>query len=163
MSAATQRARQRIANAEPAPPILVGGASPGEADRRGGMARWGLMLVWFMRIVGCLWFALGLFYWTWILEPGAGAPSASAFLALPLARQAAVVFFAVMDFVAAIGLWLIAPWGGVVWLFTALTEIVLAAALPQIGVVHATALGVNGLLIAIYFLLNILAAREMAE
>jgi hypothetical protein len=50
-----------------------------------------------------------------------------------------------------------------VWLFTALTEIVLAAALPQIDIVHAAALGVNGLLIAIYFLLNILAAREIAN
>lgn len=164
MSGTTQRARQRIANAEPTPPILIGGAptaagGAGAALERGA-ARWGLMLIWFMRIVGCIWFTLGLFYWMWILEPGEGAPFASAFLMLPLGRQAAVVFFAVMDFVAAIGLWLIAPWGGVVWLFTALTEVVLAAALPHIGVVHAAALGLNGLLIVIYFALNILAARE---
>lgn len=160
MTAQTQRAKQRIANAEPTPPILVGGAAQGEPGPSQGGARWGLMLVWFMRIVGLIWFTLGLFYWMWILEPGEGAPSASAFLALPLARQAALVFFAVMDFVAAIGLWLIAPWGGVVWLFTALTEVVLAAALPHIGVVHAAALGVNGVLIASYFVLNIMAARE---
>ena len=32
---------------------------------------------------------------------------------------AATIFFAVLDLVAAVGLWLVAPWGGVVWLLTA--------------------------------------------
>ncbi|MBL8589449.1 MAG: hypothetical protein JNK46_13030 [Methylobacteriaceae bacterium] len=160
MNAQPQKARQRIAEPQPAPPILIGATGPVEAG--GGAARWGLMLVWFMRIVALLWFALGLFYWVWILEPGPGA-SGSAFLTLPLARQGAIVFFAVMDFVAAIGLWLAAPWGGVVWLFTALTEIVLAALAPELSLGHATALGVNGALIVIYFLLNIFAAREQAN
>lgn len=158
MSAQTQRARQRIAEPQPTPPISLAGPAQGEGAANGG--RWGLRLIWFMRVVALLWLALGLFYWVWILEPGQGSPAASAFLALPLSRQAAVLFFAVMDFVAAIGLWLAAPWGGVVWLFTALTEVVIAVALPGLGATHAAALVVNGALIAVYFALNLLAARE---
>lgn len=157
MSSQPQKARQRIAEPQPTPPILIGASGPLESGGQG--TRWGLMLVWFMRIVALLWFALGLFYWLWILEPGPGA-AGSAFLALPLARQGSIVFFAVLDFVAAIGLWLSTPWGGVVWLFTALTEIVLASVLPELSLGHATALGVNGALIVVYFLLNIFAARE---
>ena len=35
---------------------------------------------------------------------------------LPRALQGAIVFFAAVDLLAAVGLWLAAPWGGVLWL-----------------------------------------------
>jgi hypothetical protein len=46
---------------------------------------------------------------------------------LPPLRIAAVIYFAVFDLVAAVGA---TPWGGVIWLFGALTQIFVAIALP---------------------------------
>jgi hypothetical protein len=147
----------RLPEPEALAPIAIG-AVAGRTSGQG--TRWGLMLVWFMRVVALLWIALGLYYWSWILEPGKAGVSSSAFLELPLARQGAVVFFAVLDFIAAVGLWLLTPWGGIVWLFTALVEIVLSTVLPQLGVGHAAALALNGALILMFFGLNIMAARD---
>jgi hypothetical protein len=158
MSAAAQKPRQRLPEPEAMAPITIGAVTGKGGGGEG--ARWGLLLVWFMRVVALTWIALGLYYWSWIMETGTGGPSASAFLQLPIARQGAILFFAVFDFVAAIGLWLLTPWGGIVWLFTALVEIVLSTVLPQLGVGHAAALVVNGALIVMFFGLNIMASRE---
>ena len=40
--------------------------------------------------------------------------------------QATTIFFAVIDLVAAIGLWLTAAWGGVVWLIAAGSQLMLS-------------------------------------
>ena len=45
-------------------------------------------------------------------------------MALPL--QATIVFFACFDLLAAVGLWLAAPWGGAIWLLCAVVEVGLA-------------------------------------
>ncbi|QLP97587.1 MAG: hypothetical protein HZY79_09565 [Rhodoblastus sp.] len=126
------------------------GARP-DADEEG--RRWGRALVWFMRLTALAWIGLGLHYWGQILGPGEGGPTSSGFLEMTLARQTGVVFFATLDFIAAIGLWLIAPWGGVVWLFTALSEIVAAAVLPQLklGLGPTVSLGLNTALVAVFF------------
>lgn len=148
--------RRRLVETEPAPAIALSVPARGEQG-----ARWGVMLIWFMRVVAVIWLALGLVYWLLILDPAAlGAP---AFETSRLARQGAVVFFAVLNCVAAIGLWLAAPWGGVVWLFTALSEIALAIVLPGVGFHGQAALILNGALIGIYFVLNFFAAREGQE
>ena len=118
-----------------------------------------------MRLTAVAWIGFGLFYWAQILAPGPGGPETSAFLDMPLARQTGVVFFATLDFVAAIGLWLVAPWGGVVWLFTALSEIVAAGVLPhlRLGLGPGVSLPLNAALVAAFFLLNFMAAREQDE
>ncbi len=162
MSAApSPKARLRLPEAQPLPAIVVGARPDTEADGR----RWGRALVWFMRLTALLWIGVGLHYWSQILGPGEGGPTTSGFLDMTLARQTGVVFFAALDFIAAIGLWLIAPWGGVVWLFTALSEIVAAGVLPQLklGLGPAASLGLNSALVAVFFLLNIMAAREQDE
>ena len=70
---------------------------------------------------------------------------------MPL-RGAAVIYFAVFDLVAAVGLWLATPWGGVIWLFGTLTQIFVAIALPGFFSMFWTF--VNLPLIAIYFVLT---------
>lgn len=160
-AAATPKPRTRLPETQPAPPIVFG-ARPeaGDAGRR-----WGRALVWFMRLAALLWIGFGLFYWSQILGPGASGAESSAFLDMSLPRQTGVVFFATLDLVAAIGLWLVAPWGGVVWLFTALSEIVAAGVLPQLrlGLGPSVSLGLNAALVAVFFLLNIMAAREQDD
>jgi hypothetical protein len=76
--------------------------------------------------------------------------------------QGSIVFFAAVDLLAAVGLWLAAPWGGVVWLLCAAIEVVS----PALGVRGAAtgALGValNVCLVALYFLLSWRAGQERA-
>lgn len=148
--------RQRIGDSEPTPAIMIGAnaARTGERDS----PRWGLLLIWFMRLTAVFWLMLGLYYWAVIL--GRFDLAGTAFPSLGLSRQTAVVFFATLDLIAAVGLWLTTPWGGVVWLLTALAEIALAATLTRIEGAQTLALGVNGALVGIYFVLNIFAARE---
>jgi hypothetical protein len=109
--------------------------------------RAGLHLVLFMRLLAGLWAVQGLLQWSAIL-----LPPESLFDNLPPLRGAAVIFFAVFDLVAAAGLWLATPWGGVIWLFGALTQIAAAIALP--GFFSIFWIAANLALIAIYFVLT---------
>ena len=89
-----------------------------------GHGAWGLLaqlswtdaLVWFMRTLAWVWVAKGLFNWGLVLG---ALPGYGDFTALPQALQGSIVFFAAVDLLAAVGLWLAAPWGGVLWLLCA--------------------------------------------
>ena len=74
-----------------------------------------------MRTLAWVWVGKGLFNWAIILGafPGLGDFAA---MALPL--QATIVTFACFDLLAAVGLWLAAPWGGAIWLLCAVVEAV---------------------------------------
>ena len=71
-------------------------------------AGWSDRLVLFLRVMAVCSLAKGLYHWAtvcgFIGEPGG-------FEAHPPAWQATTVFFSVIDLVAAVGLWLVAPWG----------------------------------------------------
>ena len=146
---------RRHIEVEPLPAITLGGRRDGKARS----TRWGLILIWYMRILAALWMVGGLMQWALIL--GVGTADPNAFDALPDGVQLAVAFFAVIDLLAAIGLWLTAAWGGVVWIFAAAAQIVLPILAPGVG-------GLTGLVgqalfagfIALYFLFALLAARE---
>ena len=73
-------------------------------------------LVWFMRTMACVWVAKGLFNWAVLMGLN---PSFGDFAMLPRPLQTTIVFFAGADLLAAIGMWLAAPWGGVLWLLCA--------------------------------------------
>ncbi|HLW93249.1 MAG TPA: DUF6163 family protein, partial [Roseiarcus sp.] len=100
----------------PLPPIpSVGSLTAADA----AAARWTLILVWFMRTIAVVWIFKGLFNWAIMLGVD---PSIANILTLPGPVAATICFFAVADLVAAVGLWLAAPWGGVLWLLCAATE-----------------------------------------
>src|SRR5262249_21013342 len=65
---------------------------------------WTRRLVLYLRIVAGLSLLKGLYHWAGIA--GIGDPPGAGFEANPLPWQAATVFFAVIDLVAAVGLWL---------------------------------------------------------
>src|SRR5262249_58037021 len=71
---------------------------------------WTRRLVLYLRIVAGLSLLKGLYHWVGIA--GIGAAPGTGFEANPLPWQAATVVFAVIDLVAAVGLWLAAPPGG---------------------------------------------------
>ena len=74
--------------------------------------------------------------------------------------QAATVFFSVIDLVAAVGLWLVAPWGAVVWLTSTVSLIVVHVFIPQVYGTNLLVIGLNVLAITTYLALAVLAARE---
>lgn len=120
--------------------------------------RWDTVLVWFMRLAALAWLAKGLATWADILDvvPG-GRPFASE----PLGRQAVIVYLAVIDFTAAVGMWLTAAWGGVVWLLAATSAMTLAVLTPQLLPTPTVLLVVEASIVVLYFGLSWAAAREV--
>ena len=110
----------------------------GEANRAG------LFLVVFMRLLAGLWVIQGLSQWSAIL-----LPPEPLFDKVSALRGAAVIFFATVNLVAAVGLWLATPWGGVIWLLSAIAQILAALALP--GFYSMLWIGADIVLIVIYF------------
>jgi hypothetical protein len=140
---------------EPTPAIRMVGATM--TDRPAAM-RWTLILVWFMRTMAVVWIAKGLITWTIVL----GVHHAIAdFLELPAIMRGMISFFAVADLMAAVGLWLAAPWGGVLWLICAATEVI-APTLGAGSMIGALGIVLDIVLIVVYFVLNWLAAVDRA-
>jgi hypothetical protein len=70
------------------------------------------------------------------------------------------VFFSVIDLVAAVGLWLVAPWGAVVWLTSTVTMIMVQLFFDQVYGTDVTVVAAGALAILTYLVLTVLAARE---
>ncbi len=73
---------------------------------------------------------------------------------------AAIVFFAVLDLLAAVGLWLAAAWGGVLWLFAACGGTIVLLFMPEFHFGGRPFLIINVILIVIYFIMTWNAAQE---
>jgi hypothetical protein len=144
----------RVIERAPLPAIRMIGAHATDGP---ATLRWTLMLVWFMRTMAVVWIAKGLFAWTIVLGVN---HAAAELLELPLVMQAIVGFFAVADLMAAVGLWLAAPWGGVLWLICAATEVMAATLGAGASMTGALGVVLDCVLIAVYFTLSWLAANE---
>lgn len=123
--------------------------------------RWGVMLVLFMRVVAALWVFHSLLNWCEIL--GVGGPEDVDYSSVGERGFAAAVFFAVVDPIAAVGLWLATPWGGVTWLLAVAAQIAMVVLLPTIFANGPLLLGTNGALVICYFVLTFAASRERDE
>ncbi len=135
------------------------GAFVGRRGAPGLLAQlsWTNGLVWFMRTLAWVWVAKGLFNWGLVL----GAFPATAISPCCRCRlQGSIVFFAAVDLLAAVGLWLAAPWGGVLWLLCAAIEAVSPALGARGAVTGALGVTLNALLVALYFLLSWRADQE---
>jgi len=120
--------------------------------------RWDVVLVWLMRVVAVVWMVKGLSAWAEILG---ARPNAAPFETAPIGRQAVIVYFGVMNLLAAVGLWLATAWGGVVWLLAATSAIVLALLTPQLLPMSIPSLAFDGMIILVYFTVSWLASREL--
>jgi hypothetical protein len=118
---------------------------------------WTGRLVLFLRVMAGLSMLKGLYHWAAVCgiigEEGG-------FEAHIPSWQATTVFFSVIDLVAAVGLWLVAPWGAVVWLTSTVTMIVVHVFFDQVYGTDFLVIIVGVLLIAAYLALAVLAARE---
>jgi len=119
--------------------------------------RWTGRLVIFLRVMAVFSMAKGLYHWAVI--SGVAGP-ADGFEYQPTPWQTATVFFAVIDLVAAVGLWLAAAWGAVVWLTACVSMAAVEVFFPQVYGGRLAVVGTEGVLLFAYLFLAILSARE---
>jgi hypothetical protein len=104
--------------------------APVQADDKGNVNAWTDRLVLFLRAMAAVSMLKGLYHWA--LVCGIGAEPYGGFEAHTVHWQSATVFFAVIDLVAAVGLWLAAPWGVVVWLTSSVSMVAVEMFFPQV-------------------------------
>lgn len=119
---------------------------------------WTARLVLFLRAMAVLSLMKGLFHWAIICGIGDG-PDVT-FETAPLPWQSATVFFAVIDLVAAVGLWLTAAWGAVVWLTASISLVAVEVLFPNIYGGNPTLVFLELGLLGVYLFLALRAARE---
>jgi len=120
---------------------------------------WGTALLWYMRTLAWVWVGKGLFNWAIVLGafPGLGD-----FTRMALSLQATIVAFACFNLLAAVGLWLAAPWGGAIWLLCAVVESASPFLNPRAASISPSGALINAALVVGYFLLSWRAVRARA-
>ena len=119
---------------------------------------WTRRLVLFLRVMALLSILKGLYHWAQVTGFVGGEDEA--FENQSMAWQAATVYFAVIELVAAVGLWLATPWGAVVWLTTVVSMAVIELMFPGIYGGSLVVVGVEVFMLAAYLALAWMAARE---
>src|SRR6266404_7223363 len=119
---------------------------------------WTRRLVLFLRIMAVVSIAKGLYHWAQVT--GFVGGEEEAFENQSMAWQTATIYFAVIELVAAVGLWLATPWGAVVWLTTVVSMAVIELMFSGIFGGSLTVVGVEALMLAAYLALAWMAARE---
>jgi hypothetical protein len=147
------------ASAPPASPVKE--LAPVDAAPKNNASIWTQRLVLFLRVMAIVSMLNGLRYWAQVCGFGFAPPGG--FEAQPIAWQTATVFFAVIDLVAAVGLWLAAPWGAVIWLTSAVSMIVVEAFFPQIYDSGILVMLFEPVAIFAYLTLAVMAAREQPQ
>jgi hypothetical protein len=131
---------------------------PVHADAGESEGIWTERLVLFLRAMAALSMLKGLYHWAAVC--GLGDGGGDGFEAQSLPWQTATVFFAVIDLVAAVGLWLAAPWGAVVWLTAVVSMAAVEVLFPQVYGGRLWVVIVQLGLLFCYLALALLAARE---
>lgn len=127
-------------------------------DAETGESTWTTRLVLFLRVMAVLSMIKGLYHWAQIT--GFIGGEESTFEAQTTQWQTATVYFAVIELVAAVGLWLATPWGAVVWLTTIVSTAVIELMFPTIYGGNLFAVLVSLILLAAYLVLAWFSARE---
>jgi fatty acid desaturase len=122
------------------------------------IGRWTWRLVLFLRVMAGVSMLKGLYHWSRMC--GIGVGESELFTYQSVAWQVATVFFAVIDLVAAVGLWLAAAWGAVIWLMSIASMLAVEIFFPQVFGAGLLTGMVEGTLRAIYLLLALKSAQE---
>ena len=122
---------------------------------------WTRRFMLFLRAMAGVSLLKGLYHWAMIV--GIGQGPFSAFETNSTAWQAATTYFAVIDLVAAVGLWLAAAWGGVVWLTATISMAAVELMFPQVYGGRVIIVLFELAMLATYFVLAVAAARERPD
>ena len=128
-----------------------------ERDGEEGASLWTRRLILFLRVMAGFAMLKGIFHWSRLLGIGTGG---DLFEYHSIAWQTATVFFAVLDLVAAVGLWLAAAWGAVIWLMSVASMLALEVFFPQVFGSSLIAGLLETALLCLYLLLALKAAQE---
>ena len=132
-----------------------------ERDGEDGVGVWTRRLVLFLRLMAGVSMLKGLYHWSQVV--GIGVGENELFQYHSIAWQTATVFFAVIDLVAAVGLWLAAAWGAVIWLMAVASMLALEIFFPQVfGGGLLTGMFEGGMLV-IYLWLALKSAQEQPQ
>jgi hypothetical protein len=129
-----------------------------EDESERSIGRWTRRLVLFLRVMAGLSMLKGLYHWSRVC--GIGVDANDAFQYHSIAWQSATVFFAVIDLVAAVGLWLAAAWGAVIWLTAVASMLALEVFFPQVFGSSILFVALEGGLLALYLWLALKSAQE---
>jgi hypothetical protein len=135
--------------------------APVQAKAPPAQEQWTEHLVLFLRVMAGVSLLKGLYHWAQVCSIGASPDQT--FEVQSMAWQSATVFFAVIDLVAAVGLWLAAAWGAVVWLTSVVSMIVIEVFFPSVYGTSIFVLIVELGLLGFYLWLAIHAARERPD
>ena len=119
---------------------------------------WTEILILFLRVMAVVSLLKGLYHWGQVVGLGAGPDDD--FEAHTIAWQTSTVFFAVLDLIAAVGLWLAAAWGAVVWLTSVVSMAAVEVFFPQVYGGSLFVVFVEMTLLGVYLYLAIVSARE---
>jgi hypothetical protein len=119
---------------------------------------WTRRLVLFLRIMAVVSVVKGLYHWAQVTGFVGGEDEA--FENQSLAWQASTIYFAVIELVAAVGLWLATPWGAVVWLITIVSMTVIELMFPAVYGGNFAIVAAEALMLTAYLVLAWMAARE---
>lgn len=119
---------------------------------------WTRRLVLFLRVMAIISIVKGLYHWAQVT--GFIGGEEEAFENQSMAWQTATIYFAVIELVAAVGLWLATPWGAVVWLTTVVSMAVIELMFPGIYGGSLTVVAFEAVMLAAYLALAWMAARE---
>jgi len=129
-----------------------------EREGEGGAGRWTRRLVLFLRVMAGISMLKGLYHWSRVC--GIGVDPSHAFQYQSIAWQTATVFFAVIDLVAAVGLWLAAAWGAVIWLMAIASMLAVELFFPQVFGERVLVSVTEGVLLVVYLVLALKSAQE---
>ena len=129
--------------------------------KRSEQGTWTEYLVLFLRIMAVVSLMKGLYHWGEVCGIGAGADGG--FQSHTIAWQTSTVFFAVLDLVAAVGLWLAAPWGAVIWLTSVVSMAAVEVFFPQVYGGSIFVVFIEMMLLGGYLYLAIASAREHGQ
>ncbi|WP_407051689.1 DUF6163 family protein [Methyloraptor flagellatus] len=128
----------------------------GESEGR----RFGFRLVLdiYTRLVAVVLLGYGL--WAWASVIGATPDGIAPFLGLNAHQRAEVVFTAIVDPVAATGMWIGSPWGAVIWFFANLARVIVHTGFAHFFGWTTVTTGIQIGSILVYVVLVFLAERE---
>ena len=129
-----------------------------ETEGEPQVGRWTRRLVLFLRVMAGVSMLKGLYHWSWLC--GIAVAPNEVFENHSIAWQSATVFFAVIDLVAAVGLWLAAAWGAVIWLTAVASMLAVEIFFPQVFGGGFLTVAVEGALLALYLWLALKSAQE---
>jgi hypothetical protein len=127
-------------------------------ESEGGEKPWSFRLFLFLRAMAAFSLAKGLYHWAVIC--GLSAPGPSGFDSHETPYQIATVYFAIIDPVAGVGLWLTAPWGPVLWLTSVISMAAVEVLFPRIFGAGLLLVPIELMMLGGYLWLVMQTARE---